>query len=196
MNLKRLKNCFAILCGGAAVVFVLGRMISFHCSEELKRGADTVAKQQVDISDEQLTKAVINRIRDRYRMYREEPEMLLHMTDIERTVYCAGTFGHEMERGGMLNYFASCKLQAPYLLDALSDLNAGAYRQMVYDFVHKNKLDLNSLEQFTYYNQREYEILYWKYPFQKFDENYKSLQKKKTLEAMVGSYIRNHIEKL
>ncbi len=146
-----------------------------------------------NLDDSELLDALIARIQFE-ESYLEVEECLETFTRAKRVFYIVNYFDREVQNGGLCQFFVnSSRKVAPYLLDALNEIEAQDYKNLLVYFTNQHHIDLHDLSSFVIKSIDEYEKQFARYPFDEFDNAYYELYESTQLDRILLNYVKKHL---
>lgn len=116
----------------------------------------------------------------------------------------------EVNNGGLCQYFVnSSRAGAPMLSECLKEINATKHQKLFDDFIKKNKIDLNNLDNFIIELEEEglgkissvsddnkYYEKYRSYPFDDFDSKFYDLYREENLKDLIKEYAKKSFSEI
>lgn len=126
------------------------------------------------------------------------------------TIAVLEDYDMEVNNGGLCQYFVnSSRAGAPRLSEFLKEINAKKHKKLFDDFIRKNKIDVNDLDNFIIEHEEaelgkissvsDDEKYYEKYksnPFDDFDSEFYNLYREENLEDLIKEYAINSFAKI
>ncbi len=162
-------------------------------SEEDQKWIAMRAEELLALDDVELVSAAIARICAVTDSFEDENEKLLHLDDVQKTVYVVYGYESEVNNGGLCQYFVNdSRLSAPMLAEALEAIGAVAHKMHFERFVEEHSIDLRDLESFAIGNAKQFAKMEKRYPFEAFDDAFYEMP---SIEGAMAAYIRKNILK-
>ena len=121
-------------------------------------------------------------------------ESLVYFEGAKRIFFIVDYFDMEIQDGGLCQFFVnSSRMVAPYIIEALKEINAIRYKELLEKFICDNRLSMEDLASFEVEDIEEYEQKLERYPFDEFDEVYCELYEIEPLNMLLENYCRRHI---
>ncbi|UUM11902.1 DMP19 family protein [Clostridiaceae bacterium HFYG-1003] len=144
------------------------------------------------MTDTQLLAALSQRIAPAIRALNER-QVVEGLDGPARTLYLLNAFDREIRGGGLCQFFVnSSRALAPWIPDALLQIEASPYAQLYTDFTRRHQIDLSDLDSFAIRNLKEYEGQAARYPFDDFDRPFYDLEQVRPLASYLADYARKH----
>lgn len=161
-------------------------------SSEIKQYKKLTRKEAEKLNDDDLTQAVL------FRVEAYDKEEFVALSHPQQVMYTVLWYQSEVDNGGLCQYlFNLGHITASSLLDALKEIGANEYHDLLEKFVTKNGIDLNDSDRFYYTEmevfEREFNEYYEKYPFEEFDTTFYEMEAQESLLPLCAAYIRTHM---
>lgn len=148
------------------------------------------------LTDAQLLAALSQRIAPAIRGLNEK-QAVQQLDGPARTLYLLNAFDREIRGGGLCQFFVnSSRALAPWISEALLQIEAASYAQLYTDFTRRHQIDLSDLDSFAIRNLKDYEGQAARYPFDDFDRPYYDLEQVRPLSSYLADYARRHQSEL
>ena len=146
------------------------------------------------IGNEELRDAVSERMmKEAGRL--EVPQCLDLFTGAKRVFYVVSLYEAEVSTDGLCRFLVGPgRSAAEYIYDALREIHATRHAELLKKFTSDNGIDLNDLGEVRINNSWEYEDMKKRYPFDIFNERFRNLYEKESIDTRLMQYTRNHIK--
>ena len=164
------------------------KLIESDIDDELNY-INMTSKELSKLSDEELYCAVEDRINNKVEEYDEILDGINALSEVEKHCYVCQYFNMEVENGGLCQFFVnSSRDVAPFLSESLEAVGAPKHKKLFEDFIRENEIDINDLNSFIIYKEKDYEKQLKRYPYDDFDDKFYNL---KSLEDIITKYIQS-----
>ncbi|MBQ8768135.1 MAG: DUF4375 domain-containing protein [Oscillospiraceae bacterium] len=143
------------------------------------------------LSDDDLFETIYMQNMDIAGEAEDEDKEIEQFTGARRTVYILGLYDAEIQNGGLCQFFVnSSRAVAPYVREALQEVDAKEHLQLFEAFITSNGIDVSNLESFKVFSIRGFKKQTKRYDFDAFDDQYYELP---ALQDKVVEFIKSHI---
>ena len=151
-------------------------------------------EEMCELNDEELSEVLNLRVTF-YETYLDVGGILDSFEGAKRVYYIINSFDREIQNGGLCQFFVnSSRDVAPHLMEALKEIKADKYIEILEKFLKDNEIDLNDLSSFAIRRISEYEQQLARYPFDDFDDAYYDLYEEEALDELLFAYAKLHLE--
>ena len=188
---KFMKVFLIIVACFIGVVTVLLYLLHYFFFDSAKR-PELDQEELVELMDDELCEAVFFRIYDKMD---DDSENLNLASEPEKKVYTVLEYYYEIENGGICQYLQNTMgKRNSLLIQYLEELDAKKNAKLFQDLIENNKIDYQELDKII--SEEGYEKANKEYSFDKYDEEYISIQEEEDILEMCAEYIREHISEV
>lgn len=154
------------------MIFKIAKMIYEERKKDKRYCQMTISDLKALSSDEFLEALSARILQEEGHM--DVEESLVYFEGAKRIFFIVDYFDMEIQDGGLCQFFVnSSRKVAPYIIEALEEINAVRYKELLEKFICDNRLE--------------------RYPFDEFDEAYCELYEIEPLNMFLENYCRRHI---
>ncbi len=160
-----------------------------------KRYMDMTCDELSALDDSDLRDAVQARMMS--EAGRHEVKQCLEMfSGAKKTFYVASLYEAEVSTGGLARFLLGPgRSAADSILGALKAIHAARHAKLLEKFVSDNGIDLYDLNDLRIESTWDYDEQKSRYPFEEFDEKFRKLYEKESIDERLVQYVRNHIDR-
>ena len=147
-----------------------------------------------NLDNEELRDAISERMmKEAGRL--EVKQCLEYFTGAKRVFYIVSLYEAEVSTDSLCRFLVGPgRSAAPHILGALTEIHASRHADLVRKFTDKNGIDLNDLSDLEIESSWDYEERKSRFPFDEFDEKFRALYDKESINSRLIQYVRNHID--